>query len=333
MSCNLSVILKKLYVFTSSVLLFCSFLLTRTSRTPTIEFQAFIQRCLKTSDIGLNFNTCLNKRSVLERVAGANRNCFAPSNGCSTFVSLIQEWNISSKPEWFYSPQTKGDHKCGENRPQSTQLSHCVSSNAWQKNISCQCFSTKCCDSGPNLHTVASWSPTDPLQGKDRTCCDTGNIHPPDVENSEGWSIAGLPPVSDLPSSPYRFSESTRGSVPCYCWPVTQGERGVSTGQSRHQRPQQLWQLAFRILYISCTEYVFWQMNRSPWCEGRHIRIILCMKRHSLEWTDSCLDRLKSTLSRTAVCSEVSPYSSSSSSSSFLSFPRWKCLLLKLILT
>lgn len=99
---------KKQYLFTS-VLLFCSFLLTRTSRTPTIEFQAFIPRCLKTSDVGLNFNTCLNKCSVLERVVAANWDCSAPSSGCSTLVSLIQEWNISSKPEWIYSPQTKPD--------------------------------------------------------------------------------------------------------------------------------------------------------------------------------------------------------------------------------
>lgn len=219
---------KKQYLFTS-VLLFCSFLLTRTSRTPTIKFQAFIPRCLKTSDVGLNFNTCLNKCSVLERVVAANWDCSAPSSGCSTLVSLIQEGNISSKPEWIYSPQTKVDLNCGEIRPQS----HCVSSNARQKNISCQCFSTKCGDSGPNLHIVASWSPTDTLQGKERTCCGTGIIHPPDIENPEGWLIAGIPPLSDLPSSPYRFSESTCGSVPCSCWrsstyfPFASGTSGI----------------------------------------------------------------------------------------------------------
>lgn len=221
-----------------------------------------------------------------------------------------------------------------------------MSSNAGQKNISCQCFSTKCGDSGPNLHIVASWSPTDPLQGKERTCCGTGIIHPPDIENSEGWSIAGIPPLSDLPSSPYSFSESTRGSVPCSCWRSStyfpfasgttgdsQGERGASTGHSRHHRPQLLdfwlqpWQLAFRILYISCTEYVFWKMNQSPWCEGRHIEYCawkdIRWSGLTRVWTDL---KARRTELLCAARSHPPPLS-------FPFLPRWKCLLLKLFLT
>lgn len=152
------------------------------------------------------------------------------------------------------------------------------------------------------VHIMASYSPKVPLQGQRNTCCSTGNIHPPDVKNSEGWLIAGIFPVTDLPLSPYgllRKHPWQRSLIPADLLPDISLSNWKREILRMYLASQQVGLALSVNLWLQLWQIKILQRSklRLPWpgfyatqcfltaCQGQDIWIPVCMWMYSLDWT------------------------------------------------